>query len=101
MPDQGRESRPAGPWCRDAAARLVDLWRKSLTREGRNEQRKLRGNIANALAITLIVAAVVGPYVNPALASSLTSAVRLVMLVAGVIVHLFAARLVRDMEDRP
>jgi hypothetical protein len=60
----------------------------------------LRAGVANALAVTLIVAGVVGPYVNPMLAASLTPAVRLVMLAAGVLVHLFVARLVRDMEDR-
>lgn len=82
------------------AMRWADFWRKSFSREGRNEQRKLRANIANAMAITLIVAAVVGPYVNPVLAGSLTAAVRIVMLGAGLLVHLFAARLVRDMEDK-
>ena len=80
--------------------RWASVWRKSQSREGRNEQRKLRANVANALAITLVVSAVVGPYVNPALAVSLTAAVRLVMLAGGVLVHLFAARLVRDMEDK-
>jgi FtsH-binding integral membrane protein len=79
---------------------LRRVFRASASREGRNEQRKLRAGVANALAVTLIVAGVVGPYVNPMLAASLTPAVRLVMLAAGVLVHLFAARLVRDMEDR-
>jgi len=77
-----------------------DLWRRAHSREGRNEQRKLRASLLNAIAITMLVAALIGPYVNPALGDSLMLADRLFLFGIGVAVHLLAALAVRDMEDK-
>lgn len=77
------------------------FFRQSMTREGRNEQRKLRGALFNAFAITLIVTALVGPLINPALAPSLGVVERFAMGLGGWLLHLFARRVVRGMEDKP
>lgn len=71
-------------------------WRRSRTREGRNEQRKLHGALFNALAITLIVSALVAPFINPNLAGVLALADRIAMAVAGWLFRLLARRPVRD-----
>lgn len=79
---------------------LARAFRAPQTREGRNEQRKLRGALFNALAITMIVAALVGPFVNPVLSSTLTLPDRILIAVGGWMFHLLARRMVRDMEDK-
>ncbi|MGD9813931.1 MAG: hypothetical protein AB7Q23_07680 [Hyphomonadaceae bacterium] len=74
--------------------------RRSPSREARNEQRKLRGSLVNAIAITMIVAALVVPYVNPLMAERLGLTDRVFLFFVGALMHLFAAYVVRDMEDR-
>lgn len=76
------------------------FWLPALSREARNEQRKLGGNLANAVAITMLVAALLGPYVNPALAATLDLTARLAMAGGALVAHLLARTLVRGMEDK-
>jgi hypothetical protein len=49
-----------------------DPWERPRSREARNEQTKLRGALLNAVAIALLVTAVAGSHINPALAESLS-----------------------------
>ncbi len=58
---------------------LLRIWRAPVGREARNEQRKLRGSLVNAVALTMIIAALVG---------------------IGGLAHLFAALLIRGIEDK-
>jgi hypothetical protein len=74
-------------------------WSPPRTREGRNKQRDLLGGLFNAVAIALLVTAVAGPEINPAL-TNLSWMERIRFAFFAVLVHLFARRLVRDMEDR-
>lgn len=79
---------------------LPGFLRRPATREARNEQRKLRASLLNAIAITMLVAALIGPYVNPVLADRLALADRIFLFGIGVAVHLLAALAVRAMEDK-
>ncbi|MBI1188569.1 MAG: hypothetical protein GC206_14765 [Alphaproteobacteria bacterium] len=69
-------------------------------REARNEQRKLRAAIANAFAIAVGAVALFGQFLNPTAAEYLTPASRAGLVLLALALHLFAAWLVRDMEDR-
>jgi hypothetical protein len=48
----------------------------------------------------MLVAALVGPYVNPALATTLDLTARLAMTGGALVAHLLARILVRGMEDK-
>lgn len=76
------------------------LLQKSKSREGRNEQRKLRGAVLNTIAITLLVAGLFGPYINEASMGDATLLERVGMVAMAAVAHLLAAWAVRDMEDR-
>jgi len=75
-------------------------WRRPHGREARNEQRKLRGSLFNAMAMALLIAAVAGPFVNPALETTLDLPERVLMGASGWLLHLLARRMVRDIEDK-
>lgn len=60
-------------------------------REARNEQRKLRAAIANAIAIALVAGSLAADFINPVLAGSLSGPDRLAMLLFGGILHLWRA----------
>ncbi|NWG54445.1 MAG: hypothetical protein HXY28_12060 [Hydrogenophilaceae bacterium] len=76
-------------------------WRRPAGREARNEQRKLRAGLFNAFAIAVGVVALFGDIINPAAAATLTPLVWIGLVMLAGALHLFAARLVRDMEARP
>ena len=75
-------------------------WKTPGGREARNDQRKLRAAVPNAVAIGAVVTAIIGPSINPTLSGELTVIERFVLALVGIFAHLLASFLVRDMEDR-
>jgi hypothetical protein len=75
-------------------------WTPALGREARNEQRKLRAGVANALAAAVAAVAILGDLLNPAVADQLSNVIRLGMALLAWLLHLLATWFVRDMEDR-
>lgn len=80
--------------------RWLGLWRQADAREARNEQRKLRAGIANAVAIGGIVTGLIGPAINPTLIGELSILERAALVFFGVLAHLWASLLVRNVEDK-
>ncbi len=85
---------------RDERRRWSNSWRQPGTREARNEQRKLRGGVFNAVAIGAVVTGLIGPWINPAL-EALTPFQRAGLVLLGYLAHLVGCVLVREMEDKP
>lgn len=79
---------------------LRDQIRTPEGREARNEQRKLRAAVFNALAIAIAATAFVGDLINPDVAASLSTPIRFGMVMLAGALLLLACWLVRDMEDR-
>jgi FtsH-binding integral membrane protein len=70
------------------------------SREGRNEQRKLRAAVLNTMAITLLVAGLFGPYINQASMSDATWALRGFMIFGALVAHYLAQWVVHGTEDK-
>jgi hypothetical protein len=70
------------------------------SREGRNEQRKLRAAVLNTMAITLLVAGLFGPYINQASMNDATWWLRSLIVGGALVTHNLALWTVRGMEDK-
>jgi hypothetical protein len=79
---------------------LADFMPRPASREARNEQVKLTAAYVNAVAIALLVTAVAGSVLNPALEATLTLEGRATMAFLSLMAHIIARRVLRLVEDR-
>jgi len=70
------------------------------TREARNEQKKSGAAFLNAVAITLFVAGLFGPAINPALAGSLSVFERGLLVFGGILAHILVRAVLWSLEDK-
>jgi FtsH-binding integral membrane protein len=79
---------------------FLEQFAQPASREGRNEQRKLRAAVLNTMSITLLVAGLFGPYINQASMSEATWLLRGFMIFGALVAHYLAQWVVRGTEDK-
>lgn len=69
-------------------------------REARNEQRKLRAGFVQTVGLAFFISGFAAPFFNADLASDLNALERMGLCLVGLLSHLAATRIVRDIEDK-